>query len=381
MTKYVRVMDKDISNASGKKFKIGEVNISDKWDRNATTLDTIKGINFSTEESILRWIRRGDTLYEVELPHDAQVIKCPGTFTPDGLFRTNKIIVKNPIPLTEDVVMDLYKKSNIPEKTYHDVLAILAIRGFENVCNKLIEDKVTKHTIDEFLSDYIAFENDIHDNNYGLYEKYKNKLIEIKLKMNKEDNKRFVRVMDGLKSNAGSFEYKLNHINETKKWNPKAKDPKDFGGFNFRTEDKILRWLHRGDTIYDVIISSESEVIKCDEEKGIYRSNKIIVTNPRKITDELVLELYKKSTLSNKIIAECLVTLLWKNRKEISKYIINDMVNKNNIDEILKEFVTYAGEDNLNSESGKEIYALLKKVKNNSYLHDNDNIDIVNKVK
>ena len=150
--KYVRVMDEDISNASGRKFKIGEVNISDEWDPNATTLDTIKGINFSTDESIIRWIKRGDTLYEVELPEDAEVIKCPGTFTPDGIYRTNKIIVKNPIPLTEDVVMDLYKKSNIPDKTYHDVLAILAIKGFENVCMQLIKDRVNSDTIDEFLS-------------------------------------------------------------------------------------------------------------------------------------------------------------------------------------------------------------------------------------
>ena len=119
--KYVRVMDKDVSNASGIKFKIGEVNVSTEWDPNAKTLDTIKGINFSTDESIIRWIRRGDTIYDVELPPDAEVIKCPGTFTPDGIYRTNKIIVKNPVPLTEDVVMNLYKKSKIPEKTYHDV--------------------------------------------------------------------------------------------------------------------------------------------------------------------------------------------------------------------------------------------------------------------
>lgn len=183
--KYVRVMDKDISNASGKKFKIGEVNISDEWDPYATTLDTIKGINFSTDESIIRWIRRGDTLYEVELPHDAEVIKCPGTFTPNGIYRTNKIIVKNPTPLTEEVVMTLYKKSNIPDKTYHDVLAILAIRGFETVCMQLIEDRVNSNTIDDFLNDYILFgQNDIKDNNFGLYEKYKDILIEIKNKYN-----------------------------------------------------------------------------------------------------------------------------------------------------------------------------------------------------
>ncbi len=181
MGKYVRVMDNDISNASGKKFNVGGVTISDEWDPNATTLDTIKGINFSTEESIIRWLRRGDTIYDVELPPYAEVIKCPGTFTPDGIYRTNKIIVKNPVPLTEDVVMDLYRKSNIPEKTYHDVLAILAIRGYEKVCLKLIEDKVNKDTIDEFLNDYTEFgDKDIKDNNYGLYEKYKNMLIELK---------------------------------------------------------------------------------------------------------------------------------------------------------------------------------------------------------
>ena len=174
---------------------------------------------------------------------------------------------------------------------------------------------------------------------------------------------KFVRVMDGLKSNAGGFDYKLDDINISEKWDTTTLNPGKMGGFNFGTEDKILRWLHRGDTIYDVIVPDDAEVILCDEEKGIYRSNKIIVTNPRPITDELVIELYKKTTLSDKVIAQCLVTLLWKKRKEISKYIINDRVNKNNIDEIIKEFTSYAGEDNLNSESGKEIYNMLINIK------------------
>ena len=173
---------------------------------------------------------------------------------------------------------------------------------------------------------------------------------------------KFVRVMDGLKSNAGGFDYKLNEINVSEHWDTYTLDPEKMGGFNFCTEDKILRWLHRGDTIYDVIIPEEAEIILCDEEKGIYRSNKIIVTNPRKITDEMVIELYHKNTLSNKIIAECLVTLLWKKRKEISKYIIKDRVNLNNIREILEEFKRYAGEDNLYSESGKEIYEILQEI-------------------
>ena len=32
-------------------------------------------------------------------------------------------------------------------------------------------------------------------------------------------------------------------------------------GFNFEIEDKILRWLHRGDTIYNVDIPNAAEVI------------------------------------------------------------------------------------------------------------------------
>lgn len=173
---------------------------------------------------------------------------------------------------------------------------------------------------------------------------------------------KFVRVMDGLRSNAGGFDYKLDEINVASVWDSSTLDPEKMGGFNFGTEDKILRWLHRGDTIYDVIVPDDAECILCDLEKGIYRANKIIVTNPRKITDEMVIDLYHKNTLSNRILAECLVTLLWKKRKEISKYIIKDRVNLENIDEILSEFVRYAGPDNLISTTGSEIYEILKEI-------------------
>ena len=173
---------------------------------------------------------------------------------------------------------------------------------------------------------------------------------------------KYVRVMDGLKSNAGGFEYIIDKVNVADNWNPNSLEAEEMGGFNFGTEDKILRWLHRGDTIYDVIIPDDAEVINVDKEKGIYRSNKIIVTNSREITDEMVIELYKKCTLSNKIIAECLLTLIWKNRIEISKYIIKDRVKLDNVDEILEEFVNYAGDKNLAYESTQEIYNILKEI-------------------
>ena len=105
-----------------------------------------------------------------------------------------------------------------------------------------------------------------------------------------------------------------------------------------------------------------------NEEKGVWRSNKIIVTNPRKITDELVIELYKKTTLSNKVIAQCLQTLLWKNRLEISKFIINDRVNKENVNEFIIEFENYTKKSekfNYNElgNNSKIIYDMLKNIK------------------
>lgn len=179
---------------------------------------------------------------------------------------------------------------------------------------------------------------------------------------------KYVRVMDGIKSNAGGFEYKLDEINISNNWNPNEVEPERMGGFNFGSEDKILRWLHRGDTISDVIIPEDAEIILCNEEKGVWRANKIIVTNPQKITDKMVIELYKKTTLSNRVIAQCLQTLLWKNRIEVSKYIINDRVNKENIDEFINEFENYVKKseefnyDELGRDS-KIIYDTLKQIK------------------
>ena len=177
---------------------------------------------------------------------------------------------------------------------------------------------------------------------------------------------KYVKVVEGLKSNAGEFEYKIDEVNIAEKWNPTSLKPEEMGGFNFSTEDKILRWLYRGDTLYDVIIPDDAEVIMCDNEKGIYRSNKIILTNPQKITDEIVLNLYKKTTLSDKIIAQTIVTLLWRERVDIVKYIIKDRVNLNNINEYINEYENYIGNGNFSYNSlhevGKGIYDILKEI-------------------
>ncbi len=178
---------------------------------------------------------------------------------------------------------------------------------------------------------------------------------------------KFMRVIDGVVSNASGFTYKINEIMIADNWNPQARKPQEMGGFNFSTEDKILRAIHRGDTIYDVVIPKGAEVIKVNSEKGIYRTNMIIVKNPRPITEDLLLKLFKKSTLKNKILYECLVTLLRKNHKDLVKKIIISKINKRNINAAIKVFEKYAANHKTFnykklSKDEKEIYDILKEI-------------------
>jgi len=185
---------------------------------------------------------------------------------------------------------------------------------------------------------------------------------------------KFVRVMDGLTSNANGQKFKLDEVVVANTWNPSETEPERMGGFNFSTEDKILRYIFRGDTIYDVIIPDDAEVINVDKEKGIYRANKIIVTNPKIITEDMVIDIYKRSTLPINRYFQCIYCLLFRKYINASKYIINDIVNKNNIDEAIKEFEEFASRSNGNDTGifnydklfpeAKDIYNLLLNIRN-----------------
>ncbi len=155
MTKYLKVMfgNKGINY----EYKIGEINIADTWNPNATNPKEMGGFNFSTEDKIFRWLIRGDTLYDVEIPDDAEIIDCPSESAPHGVFRSNKIILKNPRPMTDDIAMNFYLKSNLPNKSYYKSLAGVAIRGYRNTSLKIIEDKINKHNIDLALSEINDF--------------------------------------------------------------------------------------------------------------------------------------------------------------------------------------------------------------------------------
>ncbi len=180
--------------------------------------------------------------------------------------------------------------------------------------------------------------------------------------------KKFVKVMYGTKSGAKiGLDYKVNEINISDNWNPTAANPKDFGGFNYSEEDSIIRWLHRGDTIYDVEIPEDAENVKLEGATTIYRTNKIIIKNPKKITDDMALEFYKKSHIPEKSYYKTLAVVSLMNYNKTAKKILSDKVNKNNIKEVLEEwndFFSHKGQEDRkeSNETIKMIYEQLKKI-------------------
>lgn len=152
---------------------------------------------------------------------------------------------------------------------------------------------------------------------------------------------KYIKLMDGLKSNANGFEYKIGEVNVADTWNPTTFDPEKMGGFNFSVESKIVRWIHRGDTVYDVEVPQDADVIDCPSTNcphGIFRANKIILMNPRKLTEKMVMDFYNKSDLPQKTYYQCIVVMLYKNYINIAKQIIKDKVNQNNVDDCISEF-------------------------------------------
>lgn len=137
------------------KYKIGEINIASNW--NPNDLENTYGFNFSNEANIARWIVRGDTLYDVIIPEEAEVIAINNPSTPKGVFRTNKIIIINPRPITDELALELYKKSDMPEKTYFKTIAGYCVRGHINAAKQIVKDKINIENIDLAIDEFNDF--------------------------------------------------------------------------------------------------------------------------------------------------------------------------------------------------------------------------------
>ena len=180
---------------------------------------------------------------------------------------------------------------------------------------------------------------------------------------------KFVKVMFGTTSGAKSdFKYKIDEVNISSNWNPTAESGKDFGGFNYCSEECILRWLHRGDTIYDVELPKDAEIVKIEGATTIYRTNKIIIKNPRKVDDDLALHFYNISNIPEKSYYKALGVVAIMDYEKTARAILRDKVNESNIDEVLEEWNDFISHGNKNDRKNvnnlvKEIEDYLYKVK------------------
>ena len=154
MEKYVKVMFDN--KGANYEYKIGEVNIATNWNPKATSGREFGGFNYTTEDCILRWLHRGNIIYDVEVPKDAENIKIEGATT---IYRTNKIIVKNPRKITDEMAYKFYKKANIPNKSYAKALCAVTLMGYEKTANAILTDKVSTKNVDYYLEEWNDFFN------------------------------------------------------------------------------------------------------------------------------------------------------------------------------------------------------------------------------
>ena len=177
--KYLKWMYNDTSNQNDFKFNIDEVIVADNWNPDAQ-FDQTGGFNFTNEENALRWISRGDTLYDVTIPDDGEIINVHNIKTPNGIFRSNKIIISNPRKVSDELTLELYKKSKMPEYTLFESLAFLALKGCFNTCLTIIRERITKDNVALAINEYIGvkkkdnqdiecYEKNNFNNSLGMY--------------------------------------------------------------------------------------------------------------------------------------------------------------------------------------------------------------------
>lgn len=162
--KYYRVIHTIKEYNDCRRFPINEIITSDKKvDLKATDLTQMGGFCISTYEYIFRWLIRGDTLCEVEIPEDSKIYK---TGSDNGIYLSDKIILKNPRKIDDEFAMELYLNSKLPEKSYFICIAVCAICGYMNTALNVVEDKVNKENVDVAIHEFKEFCKRREEENY-----------------------------------------------------------------------------------------------------------------------------------------------------------------------------------------------------------------------
>lgn len=188
-----------------------------------------------------------------------------------------------------------------------------------------------------------------------------------------ERNKKYYRVIHTVKEYDDGRRFPINEIIVSdKEVDLNATDITKMGGFCISTYECIFRWLIRGDTLCEVKIPEDSKIYKTRSDNGIYLSDKIILTNPKKIDDNFAMELYLNSTLPEKSYFMCIAVCAICGYINTALKVCADKVNKDNVDIAIHEFEEFCKRrekenyinDSLAIENVKIVFDKLKQVKN-----------------
>lgn len=179
-----------------------------------------------------------------------------------------------------------------------------------------------------------------------------------------DKNAKYYRVIHTVKEYEDGRRFPLNEVViADKKVNLEAAKREDIGGFYISSFEYIFRWIIRGDTLCEVIIPEDTKIYKTTSDNGIYVADKIILTNPVKLDEDLVMKLYKVSTLPQisyfKAMAACAIC----GYVNVALKVCEEKVNKENVDIAINEIEDFCqrryGEKYISDDTAKESLEIL----------------------
>ena len=135
-------------------------------------------------------------------------------------------------------------------------------------------------------------------------------------------------VLKELGFNDNAFTFEIDKINVCENFDETQMHG---GGFYFLDEENILNFLGYGMTVYDVVIPNDANVIQFVDDVLEYKTDKIIITNPRKVDKEFVEEMLTKGKISNKKIVGVIGDLIKKDENELAELVFGK-IEPNDID-------------------------------------------------
>ena len=188
-----------------------------------------------------------------------------------------------------------------------------------------------------------------------------------------DKNNKYYRVIQTVKEYSDGRRFPIDEIVVAdNKVDLNATDATRMGGFCISTYEYIFRWLIRGDTLCEVKIPGDSKIYKTVSENGIYISEKIILTNPKKVDDDFAMELYLNSTLPEISYFKAMTACAICGYTNTALKVCDDKVNKENVDIAISELEDFCKRREEESymtnilaiESIKILYDKLKQIKN-----------------